>query len=184
MRLNLGLTGMPGSGKTTAGDYLEARHGFKQFMGSDFLKQQAAQEGIALASRAQFAQYYEEQRQLRGNDFIASLGLEMPGDRVVNVGVRTRSDVERFINAGGVLLGIVCDVTNRFDRTAGTNPKYPTDISDFIEVDKLENTGEELGMNVYEAMQSATHIIDNNSTTEEFYGQLDDIVDLYASQQR
>lgn len=184
MRLDLGLTGMPGAGKTTAGHYLEEHHGFKQLMGSDFLMQQAAIQGVELASRAQFAQFYEEQRQLRGNDFIASLSLEMPGDRVVNVGVRTRSDVERFINAGGVLLGIVCDVTNRFHRTAGTNPKYPTDISDFIEVDKLENTGEELGMNVYESIQSATHVIDNNGTTEEFFGQLDDIVDLYASQQR
>lgn len=184
MRLDFGFTGMPGSGKTTSGDYLEEHHGFKQFMGSDFLKQQASLNDIELASRVQFAQFYEEQRQLRGNDFIARLSLEMPGDRVANIGVRTRSDVKRFIDAGGILLGIVCDVTNRFDRTAGTNPKYPTDIRDFIEVDKLENTGNDFGMNVNETLESATHLIDNNGSIDELYSQLDDIVDLYAGQQR
>lgn len=185
MRLDFGLTGMPGSGKTTSADYLEERYGFIQFSGSDYLLDEARKIDLTLNTRADFMEFYRQQRLIKGANFIAKQSLETPGDRVLNVGIRTDADVDYFLAAGGILIGVLCDVDNRFHRTAGTGAKYPRDLAAFKQADALDNLNDDTGMYVDYALQYATHRVDNNDGLQELYFQLDDIFDQYRyGQQR
>ena len=178
-RLDIGFIGYPGSGKSTAGDYLEERYGFIQITGSDLLDQHALKLGRILSTREDYHDFYAKMRKQFGNDFIASAGLATSGDKVAHVGVRTIADTERFLGAGAVLLGIACKRPIRFARTAGTSEKYPTDILKFAQADLLEDSLDKFGPQVARVMEEAHHIINNDGDREELFAQIDDIVDIY-----
>src|SRR5688572_22920768 len=137
-RLLLGVTGHAGAGKTVAGDYLVKQHGFAELPGSAYLKDEAAKQGIELKAREDYGVFQRKLRTERSASFITDLMLELPGERIVNVGIRNRYDTEKLLSVNGLIIALICPAEVRFNRKNGTGPKYPDDFETFLETELLE----------------------------------------------
>jgi hypothetical protein len=122
-RLLLALVGYPGSGKTESGNYLAQKHGFAQYSDSNLIVDEAIKAGVELKTRADYVSFQRALRLKSGLSFIADRSLELPADRIVNVGMRNRYDIHKYREAGGILVALVCPDALRFERTAGTGPE-------------------------------------------------------------
>ena len=175
MFMYFALVGMPGAGKTYAGNFLEREHGFTQFNGGDYLQELAAKNDQRLNTRKDYLEFYLKQRELLGPTFITehSQALCQLHENVVDVGLRTPSDIDLVIATGGVLIGIQATFAHRFKRTAGSSYKYPASISGFKINDELE-TNPPYDINY--GLEKAPHTIYNNNHISCLETQLSKIV--------
>jgi dephospho-CoA kinase len=178
------ISGFPGSGKSTIAEYLSAEHGFTRTSGSEILQKQARDIGEILVLREDYHDFYLRMVEEHGPDFIARAGLELNAKQVVFDGIRTVADIRHLINAGATPIAVTCKRQLRFERTQGIDPKYPANMIEFIKADLSEDSLDELGPQVSLVMDEAHHVIDNNGDLNELYQQVDDILDIYTSQQR
>ena len=182
--ITLAVTGDPRSGKSTVGEYLESRHDFIQFTGSDFLIEEARKEGIELVHRQDFSDFQRKLRIARGASFITDRLLALPDDRKVNVGIRNRLDVDRHKQAGGIIIALFCPIEERFNRRERNNPKYAIDFEDFLaeEADQY-NDKDPFGQHTHYAMANAEHWIDTSKPLETTLAAVDEIISYHSGQQ-
>jgi dephospho-CoA kinase len=163
-RWDIGFAGKYGVGKTTSANIAANLRGFAVFTGSEYLTELAIKKKVTLSERADYDKFYRRMRAELGPDFIATAGLNLHLYRVAHDGLRNRADIDTFIGAGGILVGIVCDDEKRFKRTAGTSPKYPTTREEFLATDLLENSDSPSGIHVDYALSQAAYTIDNSGS--------------------
>ena len=181
-RLLFALAGDPGSGKSEGARYLTNAHGFYEFTGSKYLKTEAAQQGLVLHERVAYGNFQRKLRVCRSVSFITDAIVQIDSDRVCNVGIRNRQDVNAHIKAGGIIVAFYCPDYVRFARVAGTDPKYPTDFEEFRLAEAVEyDDPDPLGQHTHYAMANATHWIDTRKPLEDTRRALDEIVAIHSS---
>jgi dephospho-CoA kinase len=182
-RLLLPISGLPGSGKSTIAEYLRTEHGFATTSGSEILQKQARKLGKVLVLREDYHDFYLDMVEKQGTDFIARVGLALNQKKIALDGIRTVADMHYLIQEGAIPLAVTCKRNLRFERTHSLDPKYPSTMIEFVKADLMEDSLDELGPQVSSIMEEAHHIIDNNGSLEQLYQQVDDIIDIYTSQQ-
>lgn len=177
-QLFIGLTGDPGSGKSTAAEYLHTAHGFAEFAGSTYLKKLATEYGVELRRRADYNAFQRRLRLERSKSFVADATLEMTEPRVMNVGIRNKWDVQKLQKSGGLIIALTCPLEVRFERVAGTDEKYPVTLEEFVAAEAPEyNDPDPYGQHTHWAMDHADYVIDSSSgSLAEVRRILDDIV--------
>ncbi len=180
-RLLLGLAGDPGSGKSAGAEYLTAVHAFSAFMGSAFLKQLAAIQGVELRQRVDYGNFQRRLRLERSQSFATDAMLNMPGNRIVNNGIRNRFDVQRLQEAGGLVVAFACPIIIRYERTRGTDDKYPDILEDFIAAEAQEyDDPDPFGQHTHWAMENADYTVDSSRPLAEVHKELDKIVTAHS----
>lgn len=176
-KICVALTGYPGAGKTITSSYLENEYGFTPLSGSGVLDELASRQGKILSTRADYNQFFDQTSARLGEDFLAAETLATPKDRVAYDGIRTRADVFRFQRNGGIILGLISYLPTRFNRTAGTDPKYPIDLDEFQRAEMAEDKGK---LRVAHALMVANHVIVNESSIQELHSRIDKVIGLYV----
>jgi hypothetical protein len=180
-RLHVALVGEPGAGKGTAAGILENSYGFQVVRGSDLIQTEAFRRGKRLVTRPEFDDFFrlllDEPAWKPG--FIARAGLNIEYPRVAHDGLRNRTDIDIFAEAGGILIGLERDEMLRFESTRGTHGKYPLDLGDWRAAAARDSSGSNEGSDVPYAMNHADHLITNNGSTAEMAVALGEVLDNY-----
>lgn len=174
--LRLAIAGHPCAGKSTVSSYLHDMYDF-EVVSSKFLVEEAAKEGIILKERADFDAFQKKYRQQRSATFMTDRLFEMSAERALNEGIRSRPDVDAHIARGGLILGLVCPLTERFRRRDKLNPKYPNTIGKFLAAEAVEyDNPDPFGSHTCYALSQAQITINTNRPTIDVYGDVDEIM--------
>ena len=176
--LIVGITGMPGAGKSTAAKALEAR-GFKRMVMGDVVREETRRRGLQ-PDAENTARVMLELREKYGPGAVAEVclrALRPTKERVVVVdGIRSYAEVEVFAKAGRVkLLAIQASRGRRFKLlTERARGDAPANMASFDERDKRELT-----VGVGDAVALADECLSNESATQAELGRM--TIDLVES---
>ncbi len=164
--LVIGITGMPGAGKSTAAKALEAR-GFKRVVMGDVIREETKRRGLA-PDEANTARVMLELRQTYGQGAVAEVCLrqmEAMKERVVVVdGIRSLAEVDVLRRAGDVLLVAIHASRDRRYRLLVERARSDAPVS---RAGFDERDSRELSIGVGNAIASADEILSNEHTTPE-----------------
>ncbi|MEM3701979.1 MAG: nucleoside monophosphate kinase, partial [Conexivisphaerales archaeon] len=138
----LGITGMPGAGKTTVANYISSR-GIKSLAMGDIIREKAKEMGYGAGKEGQ-KMVVRELREIGGKDIVAKLTLEkmvkMDLEKVIIDGIRSMHEVELFSSHFKViLLAVHASQVRRYEFLSKRGrTDDPHKIEDFKERDKLE----------------------------------------------
>ncbi len=177
-----GINGNPGSGKTAAGKYLNRLHGFYEFSGSDYLKQKATERRLRLVQRDDYRILQRRLRDELSRSFVADASIAVPAERVANIGIRNKLDAQKHLKVGGIIVALYCPLEIRFSRTAGSDPKYPDTLEEFIAAEAPEyDDPDPYGQHTDWTMAHAHHSIDTSRPIENLYKALAEIVATHTA---
>jgi dephospho-CoA kinase len=167
----VGLTGMPGAGKSTAGHALESLGLTRMVMG-DVIREETKKRGLE-ASPENTGRVMRQLREKLGEAAVAELCVQRIREsklRLVIVdGIRSTAEVDLFRGAGEILvMAIHASRPRRYEllRQRGRSDD-PLDWSTFLARDERE-----LGIGVARVISLADEVISNEHTTPEQMGQI------------
>jgi dephospho-CoA kinase len=171
----VGLTGMPGAGKSTAGHALESL-GLPRIVMGDVIREETKRRGLE-ASPENTGMVMRELREKHGDAAVAELCLqkirESKGRSVIVDGIRSSVEVELFRTAGRVLvIAIHASRERRYDllKQRGRSDD-PLTWETFVARDERE-----LGIGVGRVVATADEIVSNEHATPEQLGMT--VIDL------
>jgi dephospho-CoA kinase len=183
MHFVVGLTGLAGSGKGAASDYLVKKHKFVKLVFSDILKEEAKKRGLLEnknyeESKGILSKLGDQLRRESGKmevladmlvEKIKSTGLE----KVVVDGFRAVEEVETFRNnfESFCLIFVDAEDSIRFQRRKKEDAE--ADIESFRQRDNRDINEKGLG----KVVKMADFRVDNNSSFEELFKQMDSIME-------
>jgi dephospho-CoA kinase len=170
----IGITGMPGAGKTTIASYVSSKFGIPTFSMGNIIREKSIELGYGLSKEGQ-RKVVKILREQGGKDIVAKLTLEKieksNSKLVIIDGIRSPSEVEFFSkHARIVILALHASPKRRFyllkKRGREDDPK---DFNEFKERDKIE-----LELGIGSVIAVADYMIVNEYiTVEELYKQFD-----------
>lgn len=176
----IAFVGLPGSGKSTAVDYLSQKDIPKIYMGGIIYK--AMEEaGIEINFESQ-QKFREEIRAREGKDFVAKRAIEQINNlidagqkQIIVDGIYTWTEYKLFKRAFPGEMTVVAVVTPKplRKRRLAQRPERPltsveVDQRDWAEIENLEKGG---------PIALADFYVHNNRSYDEFYTQIDEILD-------
>ena len=181
----IGITGSLGGGKGTVVDYLTTKKNFKHYSSSDLLVEILKERGetvdrdgmnrVANELRAKNpagvpAETYQRYQAEDGeSDAIFEALHSVP-------------EVEFVKSIGGVVLGVTADPEVRYGRIQSRGGvKDAVSKEKFIEQQQREETGssDPNKSNIFDALQAADFVIENNGTLAELHEQVDNFLAHY-----
>jgi dephospho-CoA kinase len=178
-RTILGITGMPGAGKTTVAKYISSR-GIKVLAMGDIIREKAKEMGYGAGKEGQ-KRVVKELREIGGKDIVAKLTLEkmikMNLENVIIDGIRSMHEVDLFSsNFKVTLLAVHASQTRRYELLSKRGRiDDPHKIEDFKERDKLEI---ELGIGAVIAL-SDLMIVNEDISLNELHTQTDYLLEKH-----
>lgn len=175
-RLVLGVTGEPGTGKSTLSDYLADTHDFLVLEGSILLKKYAGELGMKLTSRDSYDTFFRQQQRIRGMAWLSDITLSATHNRVLQAGLRSKYDFRQIKNGGGFIIGLTCPPAIALGRMDTTNPKNPQTVEEYRQHQLIEESKDEYGNHTMWCVEHADYQLDTSKPLTETYHELDDIV--------
>jgi dephospho-CoA kinase len=174
----LGFTGLIASGKGTACKYLSEKYGAEGFRFSTILRDVVDRVYIP-QTRENLQNISQVLRENFSQDILSKAIAEdvkkAKSEIVVIDGVRRWTDIEHLKNIPGFqLVSLNVDAKTRYERLTkrGENEGDTSKTWEAFQKD----SGAEAEVHIIEMIEKADTIIDNNSTMEDFYKQLDKLV--------
>lgn len=182
----IGLVGLPGAGKTTAAIYLETK-GFKRVTLSSFIKAEASRCGTAIHTREEYQDWGNKMRKEFGPHILAARAMEEVAKekrtKIVIDGVRNPGEIAYLsFHSNFILIGVVAKTRVRYERILQRKgAKWAGDFSNFLKQERRERElgSDESGQRVTDCLGMTTHIVHNNTSTQDLYRSLD--TNLYGS---
>lgn len=177
----IGITGLFGSGKTTAASFFE-NHGYRKIVLSSFLEEEAKLRGKKKITRKLLQDIGNEWREKYGRDVLVKKALESIHDasgKFVIDGVRNVGEIEALKKSTDFkLLAIIADRPIRFTRLKKIKRREDLTPELFFKLDKRDfGLGQKnTGLQVAFCVSLADHFILNNSTLEQFNEKLNHIL--------
>jgi dephospho-CoA kinase len=176
--LILGITGQPASGKDTVADYLKEK-GFQKFTFGDILREEMTAIGLPL-DRESMSKYSSEQKNKLGNDYLCFEILKRVKGNTTTPGVRSVKEVETFKKEIGEkfkLLTVQAPIEKRYEwiklrQREGDNISYEK----FKAQEEKERNDPSGAHEVDKVIELADFSIENNSTKEELFRKVDDLL--------
>lgn len=175
-RLILGLTGFSGSGKTSNASWLANAYGFTLFEGSTSIAREASRQGLTLGSRNDYEAFYRKTQQEISPDWLAQEMLSCPGDRIAQVGLRSRADFRRIREASGLVIAFVCPETICFNRLDTSLAKNASTLEEYRAQKLIESQPDEAGSSTDWAIDNADYQVDTSQDTEQVHTELSRII--------
>lgn len=178
----LSLIGRPGAGKTSAAKHLQEKYGFTPFNFGMVIRDYAAQNGIELKQRSDYANTHVEMIKKHGWDYTLNIALGLTDDYVCIDDLRSIKYVEAFAAAGGKTIAFDCPVAVRFAHVQAhpDKVKYPPTLEAFKQSeaeDEATLIAPELKFETDAVAQTADYHIDASGSLARTLEQLDQIVD-------
>jgi dephospho-CoA kinase len=175
------VSGMPASGKDSAGDHLAERHGFMHVSASNILRAQAAKEGYqAPYSREILGKVGDELKKKYGAAPVSRKALEQyqtvhnefPGGLVIS-GLRRVHEIDFVHENHGLVVFIDSPDERRFEWLKARNRDDEVSIETFKEREAAELKGTTAegkdGVWIEGVRAKADVIIDNSGSLEDLY---------------
>ena len=161
-RLVLGVTGSPGTGKSTVAQYLNDEHDFTIFESSSIIKARAKFDGLKLVDRAGYDSFFRNQQNIHGKSWLADLMIKSDVGNVVQSGLRAKYDFLRIKEAGGVVIALSCPPQICIDRIDTSNPKNPQTVDEYVEHQLIEESINDFGTHTNWCVNNADYNIDTS----------------------
>jgi len=180
-KLIFGFTGQIASGKGTAVKYLQEKYGGSKLRFSDSMRdvlnrlylEQAREnlQNLSLILRQEFGQDLFSK-------IIAGDVKKSDQDLILIDGVRRPMDIKYLRDIPGfILIAIPVDTKIRYERVVARNENIgdgTKTLEQFLEEEKADTE-----ITIPAAMAEADEVIENNTTLEDFYKKLDNLINKY-----
>lgn len=174
------ITGMPGSGKTTAAAVLKHK-GFKVLEMSDFARSLMRKKHMAINVKS-LAEFINELKKTSGMDILAKLTAEEVSrnkNTVIN-GVRNMSEIRYLRKRFGtdlLIIAIIAPPKKRYDRLVERGSRSPKNYKDFLwreKDERFKGTGK--------VVESADIMIANVGTKAELKSDAERVIKIATDQ--
>lgn len=182
-RVVLGLVGLPGSGKSSIGDYLQKK-GFVRITLSDVLRAECKKRGIQNITREILQDLGNEFRRRFGPHVLAKRAIaRIQKERLKKAvidGIRNLEEIAYLRkNKDFLLIGVTAPQKIRYMRLAAFRGKaWVGSFAHFVAQERREETlgTKTSGLRVRECLRQADTVINNSSTKRELNKQLSALV--------
>lgn len=177
----IGITGTDGAGKGTVVDYLAHTKGFVHYHGRKLFIEEIEKQGLE-NNRASMRLVANELRRLHGDDVIVKLFLQQAKERgdvhIIIDSIRALAEVETLKANGGALLSVDADRKIRYKRIQErASSSDNVTFEEFVALEEREmNDPDPHGMQKAKVMAMADYTIENNTSTEDLYSQVEDFL--------
>ena len=163
----VGITGEIGSGKDTAYEFF-SKNDFRMIRLSDIISEELKKRKMK-ETRENKQKLGTEMRKQHGNDILAKLAMERAIDNKNYIfnGIRHPAEAKYFREHGCTILYIKCDQKARFNRV---KERDRLTWEQFLKMDKRESEKHISDI-------KADFIVDNSKTKEEFFFQLENLME-------
>lgn len=181
-KIIIGITGAFGSGKSTAARFFEKK-GFVSITLSSYLEKEAREEKLPL-TRKVLQNLGNEMRLNNGNGVLMQKALfELRNHKKIVIdGVRNTGEIDELKKYGGILLAIVADRKNRFERLRKIKrrEKLTPKIFEKLDLRDLGINEKVSGLQTAFCIALADVFIDSNEDVESFEKDLDSFLSIYG----
>jgi len=181
-RLFVGITGNPGTGKTTAASHL-ASQGFYLFEGSTEIARAAKAVGVELKSRHDYNEFHRRMQHAHGKDWLAQLMVARSENRIVFSGLRSTHNAQRIQAEGGKVVALECPQEICLQRMDPTNPKNPRSVEEYLQQVAMDDSRDDYGASTSGVISLADYHVDTSRSVEHTQQQLDQLLADYESQE-
>jgi len=170
----IGLLGTIGSGKTAAGDYLEAKRGFYRVIMGNLVREVARKEGLEI-TRENLQKIQKKYRDKYGQEYFIKLTIkklkESGKKNLLIDGIRTPTDARVAKENWAVLILIDAKPSLRYERivSRGREGEEKTTLADF----KEDEAREWKLLNFKETLKYADYKLLNNGNIKQLYSKID-----------
>lgn len=175
-RILIGLTGLPGTGKSTLCEYLAEEHNFLILEGSTILKSFANEAGLRLTSRESYDGFFRDMQRAQGMSWLSDITIGASHDRVLQGGLRSRYDFNQIKRAGGLIAALVCPPAIALERIDTSNPKNAQTIEEYQQHVLLEESTEEFGTHTGWCVDNADIKLHTDKPIEETFADVDALI--------
>jgi len=180
----IAIVGLNGSGKDTAAKYLKDTHGFEWVSLSDIVRNEVRARGLDPGNRDNLNLVSETLRKEEGPDYLAKRALKNYSSKkkLVLSSFRHPTEIDRVKEANGFVVLVDVNLETRFKRTAERVRKNPLDhgslsFEDFKAKEERELSNPDKDkMQILEVLKKIEFKVDNSSSVEELYSQLDSLL--------
>ncbi len=178
----IGLAGSFGAGKGAVADYLVKNRDFTHYSMSNFIIEEVRKRGMS-EDRDAMTLVANDLRKNHGPTYIIDTlykRAQEAGEDSVIESLRTKDEVKRIQELGGVVIGVDADPKVRYERTyARGSSKDNVSYEQWLEQERREsNPHDPTKQDIFGALKQADHIILNNSTFEDLYQHINTTLDL------
>jgi len=173
----IGLTGQNAAGKGTIADYL-AKKSFYYYSLSDVIREEAKALGVEI-NRDNLIKIGNELRENSGNHVLAERIIQKieKSKHYVIDSIRNTAEVNLLKANGCILLNVEALPEKRFERIRQRNRENdPKTFEEFMALEDKENSNNKSGQQINLCQNLADHTIINNSTVEELYGNVGNLL--------
>lgn len=179
----IGITGSLGGGKGTVVDYLKDKKGFSHYSSSDHLVSLIEERGESVDRDAM----YRMGNELRATDpagvpaaTYAKYEDEDGVSDVIFEALHTVAEAEFIKSVGGIVIAVTADPDIRYERISKRGSvKDNVTKEEFIAQQEREEkgTGDPDKSSIFDTINAADFVIENNGTVEELQRQVDAILE-------
>lgn len=182
-KIIIGLVGTSGSGKSTAAKYLKKK-GFSLIELSSFCRKEAKKRKIVKITKKVLQDIGNELRKEYGPSVLTEKAVfELTENKIKKAvidGIRNLGEIAYLTKQKNFyLLGIIAKTVNRYQRIVKLRGKsYIGSFNNFLKIEKRDSgLGNKLtGLRVRDCLKKTHLVIENNSTVEDFYKQIDNFI--------
>lgn len=173
----IAIVGQAGSGKDTAADFISKNYGYENISTADVLRDYINKNSLGNLDRENMGNQVRQLRIKSGNDILVKLALQKnKSGRLLLSALRHPEEAKLVKDLGGIIIDTRSSLESRYQRNKARN-RTGDNISfhDFKKLEERENSGNGFDINKVEAMADFT--LNNNSSYEDFYQQIRDVMD-------
>ncbi len=177
------LAGNPCSGKSSLAKHLVDNYGFSLARPSDYIREFASENNIALNERRDYIRTHLQMLAVRGEDFIVDTVLASSSQRICIDGERIPSQIEKYREHGAIVLALWCPIDIRHARaTTRLEQRDKVSFKDFAADEAREyQSNEPPYASVMTVMQTADYHIDSSLPFPDVTAKVDKIVESFLA---
>ena len=186
----IAVVGLNGSGKDTVAKIIVDKFGFTTVSISDIIRREVAARGLDSTLRDNMNFVAEGERKKHGPDVWIKKALNnySSKDKIVLSSFRHPSEINIVKEKGGVVILCDANLETRFNRTVQRVKDNPalhgsTTLEDFKRTERIELSNPDKNkMQMGQCVKMFDYKIDNNSTLEKLYSQVDSLMKMIMQQ--
>ena len=177
LKVVIGVTSLARAGKDTFADYIVKKYGYKKFNMSDVLKEELIKQGKE-PTKNNMSLLGDELRKKFGEDIVMKMLFDriIGEKKVVITGIRSLKEIV-FIRTKCDYFFLVAIEANKEIRFSRRKENDPQTKKEFFARDERDIKNKGLG----EVIELADYKIINNGTLEEFYKNIDKVMEEIES---